>query len=132
MSRILDFIYWRIADAIGFFTRKMGAFRSKIVDMSSPKATEVKTLIASDKVVIFSKTYCPYCKMAKEVFDKIKEKYTTIELDLRDDAEEIQEILGEITGAKTVPRVFIKGNCVGGGSDVKSLHEKGELQTLVV
>ncbi|KAH1025586.1 glutaredoxin-C4 isoform X2 [Dendroctonus ponderosae] len=100
--------------------------------MSSPKATEVKTLIASDKVVIFSKTYCPYCKMAKEVFDKIKEKYTTIELDLRDDAEEIQEILGEITGAKTVPRVFIKGNCVGGGSDVKSLHEKGELQTLVV
>ena len=27
----------------------------------------VKQLIAADKVVIFSKTYCPYCTMAKEV-----------------------------------------------------------------
>lgn len=30
-----------------------------------------------------------------------------------------------------VPRVFVKENCVGGGSDVKSLYEKGELQKLV-
>ncbi|XP_050311155.1 uncharacterized protein LOC126746797 isoform X2 [Anthonomus grandis grandis] len=97
----------------------------------SSKVTEVKNLIASDKVVIFSKTYCPYCKLAKEVFDSLKEKYTTVELDLRDDADEIQGVLGEITGAKTVPRVFVKGNFVGGGSDVKALYEKGELQTLV-
>lgn len=27
----------------------------------------VKEAIAKDKVVIFSKTYCPYCTMAKEV-----------------------------------------------------------------
>lgn len=32
----------------------------------------------------------------------MKEKYTTIELDGRDDGEEIQGILGEITGARTV------------------------------
>ncbi|CAG9773924.1 unnamed protein product [Ceutorhynchus assimilis] len=99
--------------------------------MASPKAVEVKNLISSDKVVIFSKTYCPYCKLAKEIFDKLKENYTAIELDLRDDGEEIQGILGEITGAKTVPRVFVKGNCLGGGSDVKTLYEKGELKTLV-
>lgn len=31
-------------------------------------ATEfVKAAIAKDKVVIFSKSYCPYCSMAKEV-----------------------------------------------------------------
>ncbi|XP_060522165.1 uncharacterized protein LOC132699460 isoform X3 [Cylas formicarius] len=99
--------------------------------MASPKAAEVKDLIGSDKVVIFSKTYCPYCKLAKEVFDKLKEKYTTIELDERDDGDEIQSILGEITGARTVPRVFVKGNCLGGGSDVKALYEKGELQKVV-
>lgn len=27
----------------------------------------VKAAIAKDKVVIFSKSYCPYCKTAKEV-----------------------------------------------------------------
>lgn len=37
------------------------------LSMSSNKAKAVKDLIDSDKVVIFSKTYCPYCKMAKEV-----------------------------------------------------------------
>lgn len=37
-----------------------------------------------------------------QVFDKIKETYTAIELDLRNDSDEIQDILGEITGARTV------------------------------
>ncbi|KAL1497708.1 hypothetical protein ABEB36_008620 [Hypothenemus hampei] len=131
MSQIFQSAYWGLVDFIGFFTRKWAFFRSKAVDMSSPKVAEVKNIIGSGKVVIFSKTYCPYCKLAKEVFDKIKEKYTTVELDLRDDGEEIQGILGEITGARTVPRVFVNGKFVGGGSDVKSLYEKGELQTLV-
>lgn len=36
------------------------------------------------------------------MFDKIKETYTAIELDLRNDSDEIQDILGEITGARTV------------------------------
>lgn len=32
----------------------------------------IKEAIAKDKVVIFSKTYCPYCTMAKEVSDSKK------------------------------------------------------------
>ncbi|XP_065165496.1 uncharacterized protein [Atheta coriaria] len=97
--------------------------------MASPKAIMVKDLINSDTVVIFSKTYCPYCKMAKEVFDKLQQKYTAVELDNRADADEVQAILGEITGARTVPRVFVKGECLGGGSDVKQLYESGKLES---
>ncbi|KZC11780.1 PREDICTED: glutaredoxin-C4-like [Dufourea novaeangliae] len=89
---------------------------------------QVNQLIASDKVVIFSKTRCPYCKMAKQVFDDLHEKYTAIELDEREDGDEIQDILGEITSARTVPRVFLKGICLGGGTDVKKLYDNGELQ----
>ncbi|KAG5865069.1 hypothetical protein JTB14_015947 [Gonioctena quinquepunctata] len=93
---------------------------------------QVKDLIKSDKIVIFSKSYCPYCKLAREVFDKLQTKYTEILLDHRDDGDEIQSILGAITGARTVPRVFVNEVCLGGGSDVKALYEKGELQKLVV
>ncbi|XP_033336467.1 uncharacterized protein LOC117226339 isoform X2 [Megalopta genalis] len=89
---------------------------------------EVKQLIASDKVVIFSKTRCPYCKMAKQVFDKLKEKYTVIELDEREDGDDIQDVLGEMTSARTVPRVFVKGVCLGGGTDIKKLYDSGELK----
>merc|ERR1711962_614942 len=41
------------------------------VDMKGPIADEVKEQINSNCVMIFSKTYCPYCKMAKKAFDDI-------------------------------------------------------------
>lgn len=42
--------------------------RTKVVaDMSGPSALFVKEAIANNKVLIFSKTYCPYCTLAKEV-----------------------------------------------------------------
>lgn len=86
------------------------------------------------------------------MFDKLDQKFTAIELDEREDADEIQSVLGEITGARTVswikcitcqcnyliiiifvqvPRVFVNGDCLGGGSDVKALYESGKLATLV-
>lgn len=47
---------------------EMGSGSSRqAVNMSGPVAEFVKQTIASDKIVIFSKSYCPYCKTAKEV-----------------------------------------------------------------
>ncbi|CAH0393855.1 unnamed protein product [Bemisia tabaci] len=109
----------------------MGLRSSTMVNMEGPVAKFVKEQIPKEKVVIFSKSYCPYCKMAKEVFDKLSQKYYALELDQREDGEEIQDVLKEITGARSVPRVFINGNFVGGGSDVKALQEKGELVKLL-
>ena len=37
------------------------------VDMKGPEAMMVKEKIENSCVMIFSKTYCPYCKMAKKV-----------------------------------------------------------------
>lgn len=31
-----------------------------------------------------------------------------------------------------VPQVFINGNCVGGGSDVKALHASGKLEPMLI
>ncbi|CAB3378277.1 Hypothetical predicted protein [Cloeon dipterum] len=101
------------------------------VDMSGPVATLVKEMIASDEVVIFSKAYCPYCDMAKEVFDKMKVKYTVIELDRRSDGDQFQDVLNVMTGARSVPRVFVKGKCIGGGTDTKSLYQCGRLQAML-
>lgn len=30
-----------------------------------------------------------------------------------------------------VPRVFVNGNCIGGGSDTKRLHQEGKLLPLI-
>uniref|UniRef100_A0A1B6LAX0 Glutaredoxin-2, mitochondrial n=1 Tax=Graphocephala atropunctata TaxID=36148 RepID=A0A1B6LAX0_9HEMI len=100
--------------------------------MTDPVSQFVITTIASDKVVIFSKSTCPYCTMAKEVFDELKQKYTLIELNKREGAAEIQNVLAKMTGARTVPRVFVNGKCIGGGSDVKALHQNGKLKPMLI
>lgn len=44
-----------------------------------------------------------------------------------DDCDAIQDYLSEKTGARTVPRVFIKGKCIGGGSETRTLKDQGKL-----
>lgn len=68
----------------------------------------VKAKIGENKVVVFSKSYCPFCDMAKKALDttEAKGKYLVIELDNRDDGSAIQDVLQKITGARTVGFTF--------------------------
>ncbi|XP_064188096.1 glutaredoxin 2 isoform X3 [Anguilla rostrata] len=115
------------------FQLRMGNFTSTSSGgLSSTASTQfVQDVIAHNCVVIFSKTTCPYCKMAKNVFNEIGATYKVIELDKHNDGRRLQEALAQITGARTVPRVFINGNCIGGGSDTKELHQQGKLLPLI-
>lgn len=44
-----------------------------------------------------------------------------------DDGDAIQDYLKKITGARSVPRVFIGGKCIGGGSETRALQDQGKL-----
>lgn len=57
--------------------------------------------------------------------------FLALELDNRHDGNLIQNILGEMTDASTVPRVFVDGKFIGGGIEVKKLYESGELKKLL-
>ncbi|XP_072137410.1 glutaredoxin-1 [Mobula birostris] len=95
----------------------------------------VDAKIQADKVVLFIKKSCPYCDLAKNVFGNFEFKKDRLQIyDIADHAEmkEIQNYLENITGARTVPRVFIGTKCVGGGSDVKQLHESGALKEKLI
>lgn len=98
---------------------------------SAACAQYVQEVVSRNCVVIFSKTTCPYCKMAKNVFNDIGANYKAIELDEHNDGRRLQEALAQMTGARTVPRVFINGNCIGGGSDTRQLHQQGKLVALI-
>ncbi|XP_046405507.1 glutaredoxin-2, mitochondrial-like isoform X2 [Ischnura elegans] len=91
----------------------------------------VEEKIKGDKVVLFSKSTCPYCVQAKKLFESLGYTYTAIELDKMPNGPSIQDYLGQKTGARTVPRVFIKGKCIGGASDTKQLHDEGRLLALL-
>lgn len=168
----------------------------------------LQEMVTQNCVVIFSKSTCPFCKMAKNVFNEIGANYKVIELDEHNDGRQLQEVLAHMTGARTVralcsprfrdktglrtnkiiqfycclniqnhtyrianteiknitvrlkilssveglktffvtiklqiwlpfwlcvqvPRVFVNGNCIGGGSDTKRLHQEGKLRPLI-
>lgn len=91
-----------------------------------------KAEIEKNKVVIFSKSYCPYCTKTKDLFSGLKVDGTVIfELDNMDNGADIQAALLDMTGQRTVPNVFIKGKHVGGNDDVQGANKSGKLKELL-
>ncbi|KAG6326417.1 hypothetical protein ID866_12672 [Astraeus odoratus] len=97
-----------------FSTLKLAAsslYTSRSSDMSSVKDF-VDNTIRDHKIVIFSKTYCPFCKASKAYFSDNynSEPVHVVELDVRDDASATQDYLLQLTGARSVPRIFISAS----------------------
>jgi glutaredoxin 3 len=81
----------------------------------------VDTAVKSSKVVVFSKSFCPYCIKAKNLLKSKNVTFELFELDQRDDGSvqlttgaEIQQYLAKISGQTTVPNIFIQSKHVGG------------------
>merc|ERR1711991_3205 len=83
----------------------------------------IQEQVKESEVIVFSKSYCPYCKKVKELFDKENIPYTLVELDKNSHGEEIQGLLRGKIGQKTVPAVFVQGMKIGGSSDTMEAWE---------
>jgi glutaredoxin 3 len=75
----------------------------KTIENLNEMASIVDPLIKAHKVMVFSKTTCPYCDKAKKVLANysINDKHI-VELDNGHDQDSIQDYLAKITGARTV------------------------------
>uniref|UniRef100_A0A0B6ZB21 Glutaredoxin-2, mitochondrial n=1 Tax=Arion vulgaris TaxID=1028688 RepID=A0A0B6ZB21_9EUPU len=91
----------------------------------------IQDLISKNRIVIFSKSHCPYCDDSKTLLNNMGVNYKTVELDKIKEGNQLQNVLGRITDARTVPRIFIDGQCVGGNSDLKTLNKSGILRDLI-
>ncbi|GMI68388.1 glutaredoxin C2 [Hibiscus trionum] len=96
--------------------------------MALPKAKEI---VSTNPVVVFSKTYCPFCVDVKQLFNQVGASYKAIELDNESDGVEIQAALAELTGQRTVPNVFIGGKHIGGCDTTLAMHANGKLIPLL-
>ncbi|XP_077133913.1 glutaredoxin 2 isoform X1 [Ranitomeya variabilis] len=111
---------------------RMGNLLSNSADFPHSEALKsVQDTVSENCVVIYSKTSCPYCTMAKDAFNSINVNYKSIELDEVDNGRQLQEALHQMTGARSVPRVFVNGACIGGGTETRKLNQEGKLIDLV-
>ncbi|KAJ8414831.1 hypothetical protein AAFF_G00023540 [Aldrovandia affinis] len=96
--------------------------------------TFVKTNIRGDKVMVFTKPTCSYCILAKEVLSKYRFKtghLEFIDISVREDMGCILDYMNIKTGARTIPRVFIGLECIGGGTDIEELDKSGALEGML-
>ena len=70
--------------------------------LASKEADFIKEAVKDNCVVVFSKTSCGYCRMAKQVFEDIGTPYMAVELNNREDGGQIQNVLQAMTGESTV------------------------------
>lgn len=91
----------------------------------------VQELLKSNKVVVFSKTYCPFCTRLKGLLGQLKADYKLLELDTEADGAAIQDELLSISGIRTVPNMFVGGKSLGGCDEVHQLHRQGKLVPLL-
>ncbi|XWS28170.1 hypothetical protein CRYUN_Cryun25bG0042700 [Craigia yunnanensis] len=109
----------------------IAAYLYCVSSADSPEESFVQKTISAHKIVIFSKSYCPYCRRAKSVFKELNQVPFVVELDERDDGWNIQDALSEIVGRRTVPQVFINGKHIGGSDDTVEAYQSGNLGKLL-
>ncbi|KAM3577143.1 hypothetical protein VYU27_001060 [Nannochloropsis oceanica] len=92
----------------------------------------VKKTLQAHKVVVFSKTYCPFASRAKQTLQSEGAVFHVVELDQRNDGGEIQAALADMTGRRTVPNVFLDSKSIGGGDDTVALARSGRLREMLL
>ena len=133
--------------------------RSLPVVASAELEASIKKTTSENKIVLYSKSYCPFCVKTKvrggrrgrqyqngpptpkcrpprvvasqALLDSMDAKYTAIELDLMDGGADLQDSLLSVTGQRTVPNVFIGGKHLGGCDDTFKAFESGELAKML-
>jgi glutaredoxin 3 len=112
------------------------SFFKRLFSGPSPEAManaveKAQKLIDENNAIVFSKSYCPYCRSTKGVLNSIGADFKVIELDQESDGSELQDALEKISGQRTVPNVYIGKKHIGGNSDLQALNSKDELVTLL-
>jgi glutaredoxin 3 len=81
------------------------------------------------EIVVYSKSYCPYCHAAKALLRKKGVNFT--EIDVTTDPEGQREMARRAHGRSTVPQIFIGERHIGGSDDLHALDEQGGLDPLL-
>ncbi len=81
------------------------------------------------KIIIYTASLCPYCTMAKKLFDKKGISYSEINVDSKPG---LRQKMMQQTRRRTVPQIFIGDFHVGGFEDLYSLERRNELDSLLL
>ena len=92
---------------------------------------DISTLLADNKVFMFSKTTCPYCDQSKSLFQKNGVAFEVLEADKVNFTQKHKDDLFKLSKLKTYPNIFIGKKPIGGCDSLKELQKTGKLYQLL-
>lgn len=81
------------------------------------------------QITVYSGPSCPYCSRAKALLQKKGMGFE--EINVREDASKLQEMMERSKGRQTIPQIFINGEHIGGCDDLYALEADGKLDRLL-
>ena len=127
-----SFLFHSVRSLSSSFPTRMGPIRNKDGHEEDP-AKIIDKAIAENAVVIFSKSFCPFCTRIKEFFAGKGIAFVAFELDtMGKQGEEIQSTLHERTKQATVPSVWVKGKFIGNKFSFFSVLLLGQIFALFI
>ncbi len=87
-------------------------------------------------VVMFALEWCEFCWAVRKFFRDAGIPFRSVDLDsvaMQKDgfSADVRKALHALTGAPTIPQIFVSGKHLGGAMDVLSLHDQGRLMPLL-
>lgn len=79
-------------------------------------------------VVIYSKSWCPFCIQAKRLLQSKNVEFT--EIDVEREPARLQEMI-QNSGRRTVPQIWIGQTHIGGCDDLFAAEQTGKLNQLL-
>ncbi|WP_066553253.1 cysteine synthase A [Croceicoccus bisphenolivorans] len=109
------------------------ALTGPVSDRARRRIAELST---SAPIVIFSLKWCEFCGCARNLLDAMGAAYHNIDVDGPDYQDQdwsidVRRALAELTGAPTVPQIFIGGKHIGGTVDLFNMHDDGALAPML-
>jgi len=110
----------------------------QLVDNQEVKS-KIEALVSEHGIIVFAKSRCPFCIQTIQLLDSkipsvMRHQYAVVYLDeipYESVIKMYMNALDEKTGARTVPRVFVGGKCIGGNDDTQKMNQKNELDDLL-
>ncbi|CAJ1952184.1 unnamed protein product [Cylindrotheca closterium] len=121
-------------DSVGATVRTTeSAEESVIIDIDAYEGStlgeKIEAIIASHSVVMFNRTWCLFSVDAIDFMVKqLNVPVHSVEIDVHPQGKEILKYVTQKTKHATTPFIFIRGEFLGGFSEVNALYAKGNLQ----
>lgn len=84
--------------------------------------------MAAPHVLMYSKSWCPYCERARSLLSRKGVSFEEIDIEAHP---ERREEMVRRSGRRTVPQIFIGERHIGGSDDLHELDAAGSLDRLL-